>query len=161
DVPVDPGDAEGVVPRGADGAGGVGAVGVVVERIGVVVDEVVAVVVVGEPVVVVVDAIIGDLPRVVPHVGGEVGVVVVDARVDVGDGDAAAAGGEVPGLGRVDVGVWGAVAQAGDELPGVVHAVELPERRVVRIEIQGIHLHQVGLDVAKARQGGQGGVDLL
>ena len=84
DVPVDAGDADAVVAHGADGAGDVRAVAVVVHRVAVVVDEVVAVDVVDVAVAVVVDAVAGDLARVGPDVGGQVGVGVVDAGVDHG-----------------------------------------------------------------------------
>src|SRR5262249_24208377 len=113
DVPIDAGDADAVVADRPDGAGHVGAVAVVVHGVAVVVHEVVAVDVIDVAVVVVVDAVAGDFAGVGPDVGGQVGVVVVDAALDDGDGDAAGAGGRVPGLGGVDVGVRGAAALAG------------------------------------------------
>src|SRR5262249_24139846 len=120
--PGNAGDADAVVAHPRDGAGDVRAVAVVVERFVVVRDEVPAVDVVDEAVAVVVDAVAGDLARVGPDVGGEVGVVVVDAGVDDRDDDAAARGDGVPRLGGVDVGVGDAAG-----LPGVVQA---PERAV-------------------------------
>ena len=53
-------------------------------------------------------------------------MVVVDAGVDHGDDDVAAARRDVPGLGGVDVGVGAAAG-----LAGVVHAPQLGEARVV------------------------------
>src|SRR5205809_1059120 len=82
----------------------VGAVVVVVNRVAVVVDEVGAVDVVHETVGVVVDPVAGDLAGVVPHVGGQVGVSVLDAGVGDADDNAAVAAGNVPGVGGVDVG---------------------------------------------------------
>ena len=61
----DAGDADAVVADGADGAGDVRAVAVVVDRVAVVVDEVVAVHVVDVAVAVVVDAVAGDLAGLV------------------------------------------------------------------------------------------------
>ena len=130
-VPVDAGHADAVVAHGADGAGHVRAVAVVVHRVAVVVDEVVAVDVVDEAVAVVVDAVAGDLAGVGPDVGGQVGVGVIDAGVDDGDDDAAAAGGDVPGFRGVDVGVGRAAG-----LAGVVQAPEGTELRVVRNLVQ-------------------------
>ena len=75
-----------------------GAVAVVVHHVAVVGDEVVAVKVAGEAV-----AAVGP-QRIRPDVRRQVGVVVVDAGVDHGDDDIAAARGDVPGGGGVDVG---------------------------------------------------------
>ena len=72
------------------------------------VDGVPAAAVVDVAVAVVVDAVAGHLPGVHPHVGGEVGVVVGDAGVHDGDDHVRAAGGDVPRLRGVDVGVGGA-----------------------------------------------------
>src|SRR5262249_46693761 len=71
-APRDTGDAHGVVALGGDDAGHVGAVAVVVERVGEVIGEVVAVHVVDVAVVVVVDEVAGDLARVGPEVGHQV-----------------------------------------------------------------------------------------
>ena len=76
-----------LLPTRADGARHVRAVAVVVHRVGVVVDEVVAVDVVDVAVAVVVEPSAGDLGRVRPDVGGEVGMRVVDAGVDHADDD--------------------------------------------------------------------------
>ena len=65
DVPVDAGDADAVVAHGADRAGDVRAVAVVVQRVAVVVDEVVAVDVIDEAVAVVVDPVAGNLAGLV------------------------------------------------------------------------------------------------
>ena len=79
---------------GADGAGDVRAVAVVVHRVAVVVDEVVAVDVVDEAVAVVVDsAVARRLRRGWSRCWRQVGVGVVDAGVDDGDDGAAVAGG--------------------------------------------------------------------
>ena len=90
---------------------------VVVDRVAVVVHKVVAVDVIHEAVPVVVHAIGGDFARVGPNIGGQVGMVVINARVDDSHHHAGAAGRQVPCFGSVDVGV---VPTAG--LPGVVHS---------------------------------------
>src|SRR5207247_292038 len=81
-VPVHARHADAIVADGADGAGDVGAVAHVVHGVAVFVGEVGAVDVVDVAVVVVVDAVAGHLEGVVPHVGGQVRVGVVDAAVE-------------------------------------------------------------------------------
>ena len=81
DGPVHAGDADAVVPAGADRSGDVRPMALFVSGVGVVCEEVVA----------------------RDHVLREVRVVVGDTSVDDGDLDATATGGDVPGLGRVDV----------------------------------------------------------
>ena len=88
-----------------------GAVLVVVHRVGVVVGEVDAVTVIDEAVAVVVDTVVVAVRRVPVHVRGEVLVVVVDPRVDHTDDDVAAACRDAPRLGPVDVRI-GAVIKA-------------------------------------------------
>ena len=63
--------------------------------------EILAVYVVDEAVAVVVDVVAGDLAGIVPHVGGEVGVVVVDAGVDHADDDRSVSSRLIPRLGQV------------------------------------------------------------
>ena len=116
DFPVHPGHADAVVASRADRPRHVRAVVVVVHRVAVVADEVVAVHIVDVSVLVVVDAIAGNLTRVHPHVRLEVRMVVIDAGVDDGDDRLAAAGGDVPGGRRLDIGACLATG-----LPGVVH----------------------------------------
>ena len=100
---------------------------VVVEGISVAVREVVAVDVVHVAVAVVVQAVVGDLAGVGPHVGHEVGVRVVDTRVDHSDLEVRVAGEDVPGLHGVNVG-----ARSPARLPGVVEAPKIGEPLVVR-----------------------------
>ena len=118
---------------------------VVVERIGVVVGEVPAVDVVDEAVAVVVDAVTGHVARVVPGIGRQIRMVVVHAGVDDGHHHAAGAGGRVPRLRGIDVGVDDAA-----RLAAVVEAPELAERRVVRGDGRGDH--EVWLDVSHSRR---------
>ena len=132
DVPVHARHADAVVADAADGAGAVRAVVVVVHGVVVVVREVPAVDVVDEAVGVIVDAVAGDLARVRPGVGRQVGVRVVDAGVDDRDDHAGGTGEDVPRLDGVDVGVHRAGGAAPVSLAGVVHAPELAEHRVVR-----------------------------
>ena len=103
DVPAHTRDADTVVADRADGAGAMGAVAVVVHGIVVPVVEIVAVEVVDIAVAVVIHAVAGDLAGIDPHVGGEVGVGVIDTGVDDHDQHAGIAGVVIPGLGGVDV----------------------------------------------------------
>src|SRR5207249_4602230 len=126
---------------------------VVAGRVGgreIVVVAVVAVHVVHEAVVVVVDAVAGDLAGVGPDVVAQVGVVVIDAGVDDGDDGGVIAGGLVPGLGGVDVGVGGAAG-----LDGVVEVPLRGEPRVVgrQRDVDAV----VGLGVEDAGLGTVGG----
>ncbi|MCZ7641096.1 MAG: hypothetical protein M5U12_36605 [Verrucomicrobia bacterium] len=73
DLPANPGDADAVVADGADDAGDMGAVGVVVHRIAVLADEVVAVDVIDVAVAIVIEAVARDLAGVDPDVGFQVG----------------------------------------------------------------------------------------
>ncbi len=117
--------AHAVVADGGDGARHVRAVTMVVLGIVVVVAEVVAVDVVHVTVAVVVDAVAGDLPRVGPYVGGEVGMGVIHAGVDHSHDDIGA-GLHVPRFGRVHVRVGLAAG-----LPDVIEAPELGIARIV------------------------------
>src|SRR5262249_1826177 len=96
-APRDTRDAHGVVALGGDDAGHVGAVAVVVERVGEVIGEVVAVHVVDVAVVVVVDEVAGDLARVGPEVGHQVRMADIHARVEHGDKHRRITGRDVPG----------------------------------------------------------------
>jgi hypothetical protein len=76
------------------------------------------------------------LARVAPHVGGQILVRVVHAGVDHAHHETGVAGGLVPGLGCVDVGV-----RATARLTGVVEAPELAEAGVVgklRVDVDAI-----------------------
>jgi len=81
----------------------VAAVAGVVHRVAVVVGEVVPVHVVDVAVAVVVLVVARDLVFVDPHVGGQLGMRVVDAGVADRDHDLGRAGAGVPGLRRVDL----------------------------------------------------------
>ena len=136
---------------------------VFVHRVGVVGLEVVAVDVVDEPVAVVVDAVAGDLAGVDPDVVLQVRVQVVDTRVDNRHDDVGTAGGDVPGLGGVDVGVGQAVG-----LAGVVQADLLGEPWVVGERLLSPHAQvgfeardqgMVGKQFANLVGGGVAGID--
>ena len=120
DLPIDPHHADAVVAHRADRARHVRAVTVVVHRVGIVVGKVPTQDVVNEAVAVVVDAVPCHFARITPGVGSQIGVVVVHARVDDGDDHAAGAGGRVPCLGGIDVGIDDTA-----RLSGVVEAPEL------------------------------------
>ena len=102
------------------------AVVVVVHRVAVVVRKVVSVNVVHEAVAVVIDAVAGNLARIGPDVGGQVGMAVVDAGVDHAHNDRAAARRDIPSLWGVDVGI-----DRAPRLPDVVESVELRERWII------------------------------
>ena len=125
-LPADAGHADAVVALGADGAGAMRAVVMVVHRIAIKIREVVAVEVVHEAVVVIVDAVARDFAGVDPDVVGQVGMGVIHAGVDDGDDHIAAAGVEIPGGGRINVRVGRAAG-----LPGVVHSPEFAEAGIV------------------------------
>ena len=141
DTPIDAGNADAVVAHRADGARDVGAVAVVVHRVSIVVEEIVAADVIDVAVAVIILAVAGDLARVGPDVGLQVGVVVVDAGVYDGHHRLAGAGGFVPCLGSIDVGIEGAAG-----LTGVVHAPQFGEAGIVGYHLGGdfrIGLHQL------------------
>ncbi len=107
-LPADPGDTGRVVADRRHGAGDVRTVAekrAVVDGVRVVVGRVDAVEVVDVAVAVVVDpGRASPLQRVVPHVGGEVLVGVVDAGVENGHDDRGRSRGEIPGRGGGDLG---------------------------------------------------------
>ena len=105
----------------------------IVHRIAVVVDEVIAVDVVDVTVHVVVDAVARDLTGVDPHVRSQVGMRVIHAGVDDGHDNVGRSGRDVPRLGRINVSIDHAA-----ELAGVVHAPQIAEERIV-----GNRLHRV------------------
>ena len=99
--------------RGGDG----GAVEEVIRDVIVVIDEI--------PAVKIVDEIVaGEIAGVGPEMGGEEGIVEIDAGVEDGDDDVGAAAGNVPGGGGVDVSAGGsgggAIDGVGEGLAGVL-----------------------------------------
>ncbi len=69
----------------------------------VVVDYIDAVAVIDVAVAVIVISVVVAVERIAKHVGGEVRVIVIDAGIDDGDDDVAAASGDVPGAWPIDV----------------------------------------------------------
>ena len=133
-----------------------GPVILVVHRIPVAVGEIVAVDVIDVAVAVIILApLAAQFGGVDPHVGGQVGMIVIHARIDHGDDRVAAAGGGLPGLGRIDVGVGGA--------SGLSRIVQSPEgiklaviRHEGRVEaIVGLGVKDPGIRLV----GGQSGID--
>jgi hypothetical protein len=142
------GDPDAVVRRLGDGTGDVGAVAVVVERILVAVDEVVA----------------GDelgVPQVGNPLEAPIAIAVGHPGIDHGD-DHALAGGFAPGRGRVDlphvplVAVLGVIGEGvvGGERRGVEARARFLERRdaVERVELGVLHR---GIGAQSRAQGGQ------
>ena len=152
DFPRDAGDGEAVVADGADGAGDVGAVAVVVggaAGLGTV-HEARAV------------GVAESRRRVAPEVGGDVLMVEVHAGIDDGDDDVGRIVNEIPRGGGLDVGP----GDAGG-LAGVFHR---PERAVEELGIVGLGgnvADVIGLDElvaaggAEARERGGGGVGVV
>ena len=125
-IPVDAGDADAVVADGGDGSRHVRSVIVVVERITVVVGEVVSVDIVDEAIAVVVDSVVGNFIRIDPHVCREIDVTIIDSRVDHRHDGLAAADRRIPGFRRIDVGVDRAVG-----LPLIVQTPLFVKTRIV------------------------------
>ena len=109
-----------------------GAVAVVVHRVGIVVEEVPTADIVDIAVAVIIPAIAGDLAGVGPDIGFQVGVGVIHTGVDDSHHRLAGSGCLVPRLGRIDVGIEGAAC-----LACVVHAPELGEAGVVGDQLSG------------------------
>src|SRR5436853_1803347 len=146
DIPVDPGDPDGVVADRADRAGNVRAVKVIVHRIARVGDRIDPVAVVHVPVVIVVETVVVTLGWIHPDVGGQVDVVVIHTGVEDCDHYIGAAGGDVPGRECADVRPRGRRAA---QLPGVIEGPLMWEERIVRGG-SGPH-DEVRLDVLDAR----------
>ena len=146
DVPAHAHRAEPVVAHGADGARDVRAVTDVVDRVGVVVHEVVAVVVVDVAVEIVVDPVARNLAGVGPHVRRQVGVRVVHAGIDDADDHVARSGGGRPRARSADVG-----ARRAARLPHVVQRPHLGKQGVAREDRR--LPDEVGLDVDDVRIG--------
>ena len=105
-IPVDSDDTAAVVALAGNRAGDVRAVTMNVHRIAIVVGEVVAVDIVHVAVTIVVDAVAGDFARIGPDVLHQIGMRVVDPRVDDANEDIGA-GLNAPRLGRIDIGISG------------------------------------------------------
>lgn len=84
----------------------------VVHGVTVAVDEVVAVDIIDIAVVVVVDSVAGDFVGVDPHVVVQIGVVIVDTRIDYGDHSGPAAVRDIPGKRGIDISVCRAAGLA-------------------------------------------------
>src|SRR5262245_65547448 len=145
-----PDPADGVMADGGDRARYVCAVAVLILRVVIVGEKVPAVHVVDKAVAVVVDAVAGDLAGIRVDVGGQIRVSEVNAAVQNADYYRAAAGGDVPRLGRIDVGI-GHADLPEDGLAGVVQAVQLAEARIVH-EGRFRAEHEVGLHVLDGPQ---------
>ena len=113
DGPVDANDPDAVVPDRPDRARDMGAVGIVVHRVGVIVEGVDTEAVVDVTVAVVIDSVTVAILRVAEHVRGQVLVRVVDSRVEHGHDDVAAPGAHVPGSNDIDVCMGHPAARAG------------------------------------------------
>ena len=90
-----------------------GSVALVVKGICIVVGKVVAKNIVCVAIAIVVDAIAGDFTRIAPHVGCEVLVVVVNARVDNSNNSSACSGIDIPSCWSIDISIVGATGLAG------------------------------------------------
>ena len=139
DVPVNPNHSQAIVAFGANGAGDVAAMPLVVPGVTAVGDGVNAVNVVDVAVVVVVFVVARNLAGVGPHVVDQVRMAVVNSGVDDSYDDILRAGGYSPGLEGVDVRVPGAAV-----LAGVVQAPQLGQLRVIGSFAQGQDVVRLG-----------------
>ena len=118
DVPVDPGHPDRIITNRANGACHVCSVVMVVHRVPIVIGEVVTVDIVHVSVAVIVLPVSRHLCRVDPHVGGQILVSVIHARVDHSHDCLTAARRRFPCSRRVNVGI---------ECPsGLTHVVHSP-----------------------------------
>ena len=140
-IPGNARDSDIVVSRRADGACDVCAVAVNIHGVCVTVGEVPAVDVVHIAVAVVVDTVAGNFAGIHPDVVGEVGMGVVNTRVDDSDDDAARARRDFPCFRCVDVCVW-----LPTKLSCVVQAPELRKVRVVGVR-RLVLKHKIWLDI--------------
>ena len=104
--------------RGADRAGGVGAVVVIVHGIARSGDSIDAEDIVDIPVGIVVDPIAWDLAWIPPHLSREVLVGIANAGIDHCDDDIRRSRGDVPGGHRADVGSCGSSLLPGRSAAG-------------------------------------------
>ena len=95
-----------------------------VHRVAVVVVEIVSVHVARKAVAV--PSVGGHIQRVGPDVGGQVGIGVIDARIEYGNDHVAAARGNVPSVRRINVGMGLAAG-----LARVVQTPQLREHRII------------------------------
>ena len=160
DVPVHPADSGSIVSHRTDDAGDMTAVAidVVIQRRGIVVGEIPAANVIHAAIAVVVDAYVaGNLARIRPDVGGQIGVVVVDAGIHHRHHHGTVAGMPIPGRSSVDVGA-ARTGDAVDGLPGVAHAPLQIEIGVARhgrlvndvIRFGVFHIRLAGIPAAHA-----------
>ena len=150
-----------------------GAVTVVVERVRVLVRKIPAAHVVDESVAIVVHPIRpaagARLSWIEPDVRGQIGVAVVDTRVDHGDDDSGIAGCHTPGLGRIDVRVrcaWDSVHRLAEVLepPQLVKGrivrgarVSIRPEEEIRLRVANASVTSQGLDCVRALTGGHRG----
>jgi hypothetical protein len=149
--PRDARDADAVIADRPDDARDMRAVAKVVGWVTRTGDRVDAVDVVDVPVAVVVASVAGNFSGVDPEVGGEIGVVRADARVDHGDDDFGGVRAQVPSPSRTEVGAGDAVVGAG-----------VPVRPLAAGEIRIVGYHGrlaqvIALDVLVATGGGEAG----
>ncbi len=104
-LPNDTGNPDGIVPYTGDRARTMGAMVVCIVGIAVVIIGVDPVYVVHPAIVIVVNAVVGNFPRVSPHVGSQVFVVIVYPSVNHCNDDIRSVSTNIPGFRRVDVGI--------------------------------------------------------
>ena len=113
----------------ADGSSAMAAVTGVVLGITGIIDRVDAKDVVDVAVIIIVDVVAGNFARVDPHLGGQIAVGIIDARINDADDDVGIAGGDIPSLDDVDVGAGEAALLA--------DVVQAPESSVDETAIGG------------------------
>ena len=97
-----------------------------IHRLAVVGAKIVAEDIVHKSIAVVIDPVIGDLSRILPHVGSQIRMIVGDAGVDHPNDHVGAAGGDIPGFRRIDINICRADRPI-DGLPGIVKAPKRAE----------------------------------
>ena len=142
-VPVYAYDTDTVVADGTNGTSTMGTVAMVVIRITIIVDEVVAVDIVDVAIAIIVDSIPRDFAGIHPHVGGEVLMIPVHTRVDDTNDNRPCSSRNVPRFGSINIDIVHTTC-----LAGVMQTPEAVERRIVGLTVDRNHV--VGLGVAHA-----------
>ena len=138
----DSGDAGTIVADCANCARNVGAVAGIapggadrqvnrIHRLAVAGAKIVAEDIIHKSIIIVIDAVIGNFPRIPPHVGSQIRVIIGNAAIDDRDDHVGAAGGDIPGFWRIDINICCANCPV-HGLPGIVKTPERGEFRVIR-----------------------------
>ena len=103
------------------------AMALIVKRIAVVVDKVIAMNIINKPVPVVINSVASNLTGIDPHICGQIGVTVINSSVNNRNNDVTRTRTHTPGFGGVNIRVRRATA-----LPRVMEAVEVTVAGIIR-----------------------------